>query len=127
VVVGVDPGFFERRPHHVGPVRLVAGEDLAQPLPRHEHPPSAEPEVGAVMRLVLAVPRHHPRQGGLGLDPGPEPVRARRRAGQPADFFGQPVDVCSPSWRHLAVRIVRLSDRLGQVLAQVPGLPHALR
>jgi hypothetical protein len=68
--------------------------------------------------LVLAVARHHPRPGVFGLDAEPQPVCARRGAGQPADFFGQAVDVGDPGRRGVGV-VVGGGDVFGEVLAPV--------
>jgi hypothetical protein len=48
------------------------------------------------MRFAWAVPRDHARPGTLRLRAVAQPVRARRRARQPARLFGQPVQVRFP-------------------------------
>src|SRR5262245_44273940 len=75
------------------------------------------------MRLLLAMPGHHPGLRGGRLDAVTQPVRTRRRARQPTNLLSQTVDVRRPSGRNVDAVVIGPPDRLGDVLAQVTDRP----
>ena len=76
-----------------GPVGSVFGQGLAGPVAGDQDTTAADAEVFSIMSLGTAA-----GAGPVALDAVAQPVRAPRRAGQPAQLGVQPVDVRLPRW-----------------------------
>ena len=77
-----------------GPVGSVFGRGLAGPVAGGQDTTAADAEVFSIMSLAGTAAG----AGPVGLDAVAQPVRAPRRAGQPAQLGVQPVDVRLPRW-----------------------------
>src|SRR5690606_6058589 len=83
-------GAAEQGTHPGPPVSPMIREALAAPLPRHEHPPTAEAEGGPLMHPAPAPARHHPGMSPIRLDPVEKPVRTLCRTGGDPKLSPQP-------------------------------------
>ena len=81
-----------------GPVGSVFGQGLAGPVAGDQDTTAADAEVFSIMSLAGTAAGAQAGAGPVGLDAVAQPVRAPRRAGQPAQLGVQPVDVRLLRW-----------------------------